>query len=307
MLTKGGFNAAWNPSVPDRRPVQGGGFPPYRFLDVWFRSLWEVPVRSPLLLSCVLGRHWRSKAICRRWLRPLRGVRGTNRAPLLLRWNTSEFIMTHTPTKATFFILVTMMLPIGFALAQGGGAGGGGAGAGGAAGAGAAGAGAAGGGRGGVGTSAPGGGAAVGGGAPAGAVGGGSPAGAVGGGAPTNNAATNSSAPPAASGSVPATNAPTSANPPTTGGVLGGYNGVGNPSPAGAGASSPPITGQSSPTVPEAVQGVAEQPASSSTGLAKTSADGTSTDIVPAKPCSTTAHETDGTTTCVGIPANAKS
>jgi hypothetical protein len=54
--------------------------------------------------------------------------------------------------------------------------------------------------------------------------------------------------------------------------------------------------------VPEAVQGVAEQPASSSSGLAKPAADGVSTKIVPAKPCSTAAHETDGTTTCVGIP-----
>jgi hypothetical protein len=47
---------------------------------------------------------------------------------------------------------------------------------------------------------------------------------------------------------------------------------------------------------------MAEQPASAPTGLAKPSADGSSTIIVPARPCSAAAHETDGTTTCVGIP-----
>jgi hypothetical protein len=89
----------------------------------------------------------------------------------------------------------------------------------------------------------------------------------------------------------------------TVGGVVGGYSGVGNPSPVGAGnALSPPITGQSSPTVPVEVQGISEQPASSPTGLAKSSEDGVSTKIVPARPCSTAARETDGTTTCVGIP-----
>jgi hypothetical protein len=83
----------------------------------------------------------------------------------------------------------------------------------------------------------------------------------------------------------------------------GGATGVGNPGSGTAPSSSPPITGQSSPAAaPVTVQDVAEQPASSSTGLAKPSADGTSTIIVPARPCSTAAHETDGTTTCVGIP-----
>jgi hypothetical protein len=37
-------------------------------------------------------------------------------------------------------------------------------------------------------------------------------------------------------------------------------------------------------------------------GLAKVAPDGISTEIVPAVPCSTAARETDGTTTCVGIP-----
>jgi hypothetical protein len=89
------------------------------------------------------------------------------------------------------------------------------------------------------------------------------------------------------------------------GGADGGGAGVGSGAgAAGGGASSPPITGQSAPpSAPVAAQGVAEQPAGSPTGLAKTSADGTSTIIVPARPCSTAARETDGTTTCVGIPA----
>jgi hypothetical protein len=87
------------------------------------------------------------------------------------------------------------------------------------------------------------------------------------------------------------------------GGADGGGAGVGSGAgAAGGGASSPPITGQP-PSAPVGAQGVAEQPASSPTGLAKTSADGTSTIIVPARPCSTAARETDGTTTCVGIPA----
>jgi hypothetical protein len=37
-------------------------------------------------------------------------------------------------------------------------------------------------------------------------------------------------------------------------------------------------------------------------GLDKVAADGVSTKTVRAVPCSTAAHETDGTTTCIGIP-----
>src|ERR1700730_11272481 len=71
------------------------------------------------------------------------------------------------------------------------------------------------------------------------------------------------------------------------GGADGGGAGVGSGAgAAGGGASSPPITGQP-PSAPVGAQGVAEQPAGSPTALAKTSA----------------ACETDGTTTCVGIPA----
>ena len=38
------------------------------------------------------------------------------------------------------------------------------------------------------------------------------------------------------------------------------------------------------------------------TGLNEVGSDGVSTKTVPAKPCTTYARETDGTTTCVGIP-----
>ena len=90
----------------------------------------------------------------------------------------------------------------------------------------------------------------------------------------------------------------------TTGGVIGGTTGV--PAPA-SGVTAPPITGQASQeraVAPTAVQGIAEQPASSTVGLAQPGPDGVSTRTVEPRPCGTAAHETDGTTTCVGIPGN---
>ena len=68
-----------------------------------------------------------------------------------------------------------------------------------------------------------------------------------------------------------------------------------------AGVGSPPITGQAAPPAPTAVQGVAEEAPSSTVGMSRPAPDG-STKIVPARRCSTAAHETDGTTTCIGIP-----
>src|ERR1700676_1544800 len=56
------------------------------------------------------------------------------------------------------------------------------------------------------------------------------------------------------------------------------------------------------PTVPKGVQGIAEQAPFSPTGLARPGPDGVSTVIVAARPCGVAAHETDGTTTCIGIP-----
>jgi hypothetical protein len=66
----------------------------------------------------------------------------------------------------------------------------------------------------------------------------------------------------------------------------------------------PPTIGHSSPPLnaPLAVRGVVAEESISTTGLAKPAADGATTRIVPARPCSTAARETDGTTTCVGIP-----
>jgi hypothetical protein len=81
-----------------------------------------------------------------------------------------------------------------------------------------------------------------------------------------------------------------------------GSAGVGAPTSTAAGtAPSPPITGQSAPPAPAAVQGIAEQAPDSTTGLSRPAADG-STRTVPSRPCSAAAHETDGTSTCVGIP-----
>ena len=141
-------------------------------------------------------------------------------------------------------------------------------------------------------------GAAVGGGAPAGAVGGGPPAGLIGGGmAPTN---TNPVSGSGAGGALS----------PTIGQAPGAYTGVpaasdipgGGPPPGSTGGASPSATGQAQPTdASKLVEGVAEEPPSSGTGFAVLAADGVSTRIVAARPCGVAAHETDGTTTCVGI------
>lgn len=65
----------------------------------------------------------------------------------------------------------------------------------------------------------------------------------------------------------------------------------------------PPMVGQTGlPPAPKAVQGVAEEPAPSTVGLAQPGRDG-STVIVKPRPCGIVAHETDGVTTCIGIPA----
>jgi hypothetical protein len=173
--------------------------------------------------------------------------------------------------------------------------GGGGAGFGGAAGAGGAGAG---GGRGGVGTAASAGGVAVGGGAPAGPVGGGAPAGAVGGGAPSAMTEGNTSTPTIGVGTI-------GTNESTVGGVLGGYTGVENTPSANPGGASPGaiVDSNDTNTPNRPAVHIAPDQAFSLTGLSQTAPDGITTRIVSAKPCSTAARETDGTTTCVGIPS----
>jgi hypothetical protein len=203
--------------------------------------------------------------------------------------------------RSLAFALLIAALPVGFALAGGGGGRGGAIGAGvGAAGMGS---------------------AAVGGGAPAGAVGGGAPAGAVGGGSPgSNNPAGNGSAGTGnpslnALGRGSAgnrTNEPGIPSAPTTGGVIGGYGGFTGaaPMPSLLGGASPATVGQAptsdSTTPPPSVQGVAEEAPPSTTGLARPGPDGVSTVIVAPRPCGVAAHETDGTTTCIGIPARSR-
>ena len=159
--------------------------------------------------------------------------------------------------------------------------------------------------------------AGIGGGAPAGQVGGGPPAGLVGGGSPnSNNPAGNGSAGTGnpslnAVGGGPGgngTNTPGIPNTRTNGSVIGGE--IPSPSPfglpggrpPGALSNEPPSTHNPNPTEPKAVQGVAEQEPFSPTGLSIPGPDGVSTVIVAARPCGIAAHETDGTTTCIGIP-----
>jgi hypothetical protein len=153
--------------------------------------------------------------------------------------------------------------------------------------------------------------AAVGGGPPAGRVGGGPPAGEVGGGVPgstnpasngasgTGNPSINASGTGVVSPDNPAAGLE---NAPTTGGVIGGNTGV----PANS-AATPAVTGpamQDHPAAPVSVKGIAEQPPAATVGLARPGPDGISTEIVAPRPCSAAAHETDGTTTCVGLPAS---
>src|ERR1700738_4792208 len=187
--------------------------------------------------------------------------------------------------RSLAFALLIAALPVGFAFAGGSGGRGGALGAGG----GAAGMG-----------GAAGGGGAVGGGSPGsnspagnGSAGTGNPSlNAVGGGAGGNG-----------------TNAPGIPNTRTTGSNIGGYGGStgvapasnapGGTSPEALRSQRPPTNG---PTLPKDVQGVAEEGPISPTGLSKPGADGVSTVIVAARSCGVAAHETDGTTTCIGIP-----
>lgn len=188
-------------------------------------------------------------------------------------------------TRDIALVLLLTAMPAGFALAAGGGAGGRG--------------GAVGGGMSTTGVS-----AAVGGGAPVGRVGGGPPAGQIGGGAPGSpNLGGNGST--GLNGNTSYNPASGLENAPTSGGVIGGHTGMPAAKPD-LGGRSPPVAGQSQPdstTAPKAVEGVAEQPPPSTVGLARPGPDGISTVIVAPRPCGVAAHETDGTTTCIGIPA----
>jgi hypothetical protein len=100
------------------------------------------------------------------------------------------------------------------------------------------------------------------------------------------------------------------------GGSYGGYStGIvpapplpgGAPPPASTAAPSPnPSDNKEGPTAasrePIHFQGLTGDEPFSPTGLSRPGPDGVSTVIVKARSCDLAAHETDGTTTCVGIP-----
>jgi hypothetical protein len=172
--------------------------------------------------------------------------------------------------------------------------------------------------------------AAVGGGAPAGRVGGGPAAGAVGGGLPgagdpAGNGAAGTGNPTlnalGAGSSGNRTNAPGIPSSRTQGGAFGG--------PAALGATTAPVAparalpGGAAPAASSAasssgtenkeapsreskaqppITGGAEGAPFSPTGFSRPGRDGVSTVIVAARRCSVAAHETDGFTTCVGVP-----
>ena len=173
--------------------------------------------------------------------------------------------------RSLAFALLIAALPVGFALAGGGGRGG-----------------AIGGGVGAAGMGS----AAVGGGA--GRVGGGPSAGEVGGGSPGSNSPAGNGA---AGTGIPSRNAggvqgngtigsPGITNPTTTGGVIGGSEGVPPMTNLPGGISPDALSKQrestKDPTVPKGVQGIAEQAPFSPTGLARPGPDGVSTVIVAA-------------------------
>jgi hypothetical protein len=93
----------------------------------------------------------------------------------------------------------------------------------------------------------------------------------------------------------------TTSTPPWAGRAPSG-NPLGSPPGTAPGAPAfPPATGQSAPPAGKGIS-VPQTQKFSPTGLAIVAEDGVSTKIVPARPCSSAARETDGTTTCVGLP-----
>jgi hypothetical protein len=187
---------------------------------------------------------------------------------------------------------LTMMvagLPLGYAFAGGSGHGGGGVG-------------------GGVGAAGMGS-AAVGGGAPTGSVGGGPAAGTVGGGSPGSSRPAGNGAAGTGNPALNATGGGSRANAPeirptttTTGGIIGGEGGQttgATPARNLPGGGLPPgALNQESPT--------AAQPSPPNQMLGTANTQTQAEDVllrpVPARPCGVAAHETDGTTTCIGIP-----
>jgi hypothetical protein len=75
------------------------------------------------------------------------------------------------------------------------------------------------------------------------------------------------------------------------------------PAPA-ATASPPPSTGQvDKPSLAKPFEGLPSDAPFTPTGTAELARDGQSLLDGPVRPCGAAAHETDGTTTCIGVPA----
>jgi hypothetical protein len=89
---------------------------------------------------------------------------------------------------------------------------------------------------------------------------------------------------------------------PVAGGPAPNGNADSGDTTAAIGNSPPPPARQSTSGASAAVQGIAEKQTFSPSGLSAVADDGVSTKIVPARPCTAAARETDGTTSCVGIP-----
>jgi hypothetical protein len=75
--------------------------------------------------------------------------------------------------------------------------------------------------------------------------------------------------------------------------------------PTGDAVATPPAAAAPPPSVPitgsAPVVGSPQNPGTT-VGMSRTADDGVSTETVRAVPCSRSAHETDGSTTCIGIP-----
>jgi hypothetical protein len=200
---------------------------------------------------------------------------GTSARSDLLNPETGADLMTLLTSRVLMVLLAIAASPPGLAFAAGGGAGAGASGAAGSSGAAASGNAGAGVGASGTGS------AAIGGGAPGADKSQGN--GAAGTGDPGRNAA----------GTTVPSNNPSSAmkNRPTAGGAIGetAVPAAGGPAPA-----PPPVTGP--------VKGTVDQPPPSTVGRVEPAADRVSAKPVTPRPCGTAAHETDGTTTCIGIP-----
>ena len=76
-----------------------------------------------------------------------------------------------------------------------------------------------------------------------------------------------------------------------------------NPPPASAAQPSPPESNPAEkPSLSKPFEGLPTDAPFTPTGTAELARDGQSLVDGPVRPCGTAAHETDGTTTCIGVP-----